>query len=127
MLLLMLGGAVGTYARYSLSRWFNAQPWGQTFPYGTLVVNVSGSFLLGVVYVLFMNRLPPDARDWYLLFGTGFCGGYTTFSTFELETFQLVRNGSWGLALLNVGGSVAAGFVGVFLAVLLFDLLVPPG
>ena len=125
MLMLMLGGAVGTYARYWLSRWFNTQPWGQAFPYGTLFINVSGSFILAVAAVIILERLPPEHQNWYLLIGTGFCGGYTTFSTFEWETFKLVRDGSWWYALANVGGSIVAGFAGVLLGVLLVDLLFP--
>src|SRR5437764_3540740 len=114
---LMLGGALGTLTRYWLTQWFNSQLWGQVFPYGTLVINVSGSFILGTASVVLLERLGPVYQDWYLLVGTGFCGGYTTFSTFEWETFKLVRDGSWWLALANVAGSVLAGFLGLVLGV----------
>ncbi len=125
MVWLLIGGAVGTYARYRVGRWFNLQSWGQSFPYGTLFINVSGSFILGIAAVLILERMRPEYQDWYLLIGTGFCGGYTTFSTFEWETFKLVRDGSWPLALANVFGSVLAGFVGVILGVALVNSVLP--
>jgi CrcB protein len=125
MVWLLFGGAVGTYARYWLGKWFDAQPWGQSFPYGTFVINVSGSFILAVAAVIILERLPPEHQDWYLLIGTGFCGGYTTFSTFEWETFRLVRDGSWYYALANAFGSLLAGFIGVLLAVMIVNGLFP--
>lgn len=124
-MMLMLGGAIGTYVRYALSKWISGQAWAQGFPYATMIINVSGSFILGAAAVVILERLPPEHGDWYLLVGTGFCGGYTTFSTFEWETFKLVRDGNWHLALANVFGSVAAGFLGVVLAVTLVSSFFP--
>ena len=125
MLMLMAGGAIGTLARYAVGKWFSEQPWGQAFPFGTMFINVGGSFILGFAAILIMERLPPEHEHWYLLVGTGFCGGYTTFSTFEWETFKLVRDGSWWFALGNVFGSVVAGFVGVVAGVLLAAMIFP--
>jgi CrcB protein len=125
-LLLMVGGGLGTYARWWVGGWFAAQPWTRGLPYGTFVINVSGSFLLGAAAALIIERLPPQHQHWYLLVGTGFCGGYTTFSTFEWETFSLVRDGSWLYALANVAGSVLAGFAAVVLAVALVHAVWPP-
>jgi CrcB protein len=126
LVLLAVGGAVGTYARYGLGRWIGLHPWAQVFPFGTFVINVTGSFILGFAAVVILERLPPEHSDWYLLIGTGFCGGYTTFSTFEWETYKLIRDGSWGLALGNVFGSVLVGFLGVWLGVMLAELIFHP-
>jgi CrcB protein len=117
IVLVGIGSAVGGVLRYYFGRWVDARVGGTGFPWGTFAVNVSGSFILGVLALLLIDRLPPDYRWAYLLLGTGFCGGFTTFSTFEWETFQLVRDGSHWLALANVAGGVACGFVGILLAV----------
>jgi CrcB protein len=90
-----------------------------------MVINVTGSFVLAVAAAVIQDRLAPEYQNLFLLVGTGFCGGYTTFSTFEYETFKLASAGSWALALVNVAGSVAAGFVGVLLGVALVNEVFP--
>lgn len=117
IILVGLGSAVGGVLRYYLNRWVDVQLSGPDFPWGTFIINISGSFVLGVIALIVTERL-PDHRWALLLLGTGLCGGFTTFSTFEWETFQLVRDRSYWLALANVGGSVVCGFLGVFLAMI---------
>jgi CrcB protein len=125
VVLLMLGGATGTLLRAVLAKWLDERPWARGLPLGTFVINVTGSFVLGFAAVVIKERLPSRYSDWFFLIGTGFCGGYTTFSTFEWESFQLIRDGSWGWALANMCGSVLIGFAGVLLGVALACLLFP--
>lgn len=111
-----LGGAAGTGARYLLSGWALAAL-GTTFPWGTLVVNVLGSFLLGLVMQVGMATpvLSPTLR---LALTTGVMGGFTTYSTFNYETIRYAQEGSWLLAVANVvvmlTGCLAAGFAGLW-------------
>jgi CrcB protein len=121
--LIALGSAAGGNLRYWLGRWIDAQQWRGGLPWGTFVINVTGSLLLGFLAVWFLERLSPARRELYLLLGTGFCGGYTTFSTFEWETYKLVRDGNWPAALANVCGSVAVGFLGVVLGAMAAHLI----
>ena len=118
IVLIAVGSAVGGNLRYWLGRWIDAQQWPGGIPWGTFVINVTGSLVLGFCAVWFLERLEPARRGLYLLLGTGFCGGYTTFSTFEWETYKLLRDENWFAALANVFGSVAVGFLGVFLGAL---------
>lgn len=117
--LIAFGSAVGGNLRYWLGRWIDGQAWPGGLPWGTLVVNVSGSFLLGFLAVAFLERLAPAGREAYLLLGTGLCGGYTTFSTFEWDTYKLAREGDYLAALLNVAASCGVGFAGVAAGTLL--------
>jgi CrcB protein len=100
--------------RYACSSLF-ARYVGETFPWGTLVVNVVGSFVIGA----FATLTAPDGRwvvspDARLFVTVGVCGGYTTFSSFSLQTLNLVRTGEWGAAGGNVAGSVALCLLGVW-------------
>lgn len=97
-----VGSALGGVGRYWCSG-LVANYWGQTFPWGTIIVNVVGSFIIGFFFTL----TGPDGRlfvaatmrDFVMI---GFCGGYTTFSSFSLQTLSLVRDGEWGLAGANI-------------------------
>jgi CrcB protein len=117
--LLALGGGAGANARFYLGRWvaeWQARHGGVVFPWGTFVINVSGSALLGLLAGLCLGHADPARRVWYVLLGTGFCGGFTTFSTFSVETLDLVRDERFGLALLYALGSVAAGLAAAAVA-----------
>jgi CrcB protein len=107
--LIALGGAGGAISRYLVDTWVSERVGGE-FPWGTFVVNISGSFVLGVLFALTIERnlLPSDIR---LPVMTGFIGAYTTFSTLMLETWRLAETGSSVAALVNVAGSVAVGLV----------------
>jgi CrcB protein len=107
-----LAGFFGSMARYGVSGLVSRV--NETFPWGTFVVNVSGSFLLGLLVAMFSHRfvVHPDLR---VALTVGFLGAYTTFSTFALETFEFGETHSPGLALLNVGVSLVAGLGAVWI------------
>ncbi len=106
-----LGGFIGAAARYAVAA-FIGQKWGRSFPLGTFVINVSGSFLIGLLMPLLTERFTANPH-WRLLLVVGFLGAYTTFSTFEYETGKLMKDGEFLIAALNVGLSVFLGFVGL--------------
>jgi CrcB protein len=108
------GSALGGIARFWCSGVI-ARAFGETFPWGTLVVNVSGSLLIGIIAAL----TGPDGRVFLgsttrLALMAGFCGGYTTFSSFSLQTLSLVQDGEWWLAGANIALSVVACLVAVW-------------
>jgi fluoride exporter len=111
LLLVGLGGFAGAVARWLVDGWVSERN-PSAFPLGTLVVNLTGSFLLGVLFawVIERNVLPADVRAPVMI---GFIGAYTTFSTFMLESWRLVEDGAWALATANLVGSVVLGLVAV--------------
>lgn len=111
-LLVGIGGFLGANARFVLSRWVGALV-DTRFPLGTLVVNVSGSFALGLVATLVLQRLVPSSDEVRLAVSVGFLGAFTTFSTFGFETHGLLEDGSWATALVNILGSVALSLIAV--------------
>ncbi|MEM8531772.1 MAG: fluoride efflux transporter CrcB [Chloroflexota bacterium] len=121
VLMISLGAAIGANLRYGLSFWA-AQQWGSTFPYGTLLVNILGSFCIGML--LEYIGIYPGLIEWRAPLVTGLLGSLTTFSTFSFETYQLVIQGSWFWAGLNIVGSIVLGLCAVFLGVGLVRLIV---
>ncbi|HEY3622115.1 MAG TPA: fluoride efflux transporter CrcB [Roseiarcus sp.] len=107
-----IGGALGCWARYAQTNVVQAV-FGRDFPLATLSINVIGSFLMGFLFIVTLERLmiPPSVRVGVL---TGVLGGYTTFSTFEMETLLLAENGEFLKAALYVVLSVVLGFAAAF-------------
>src|SRR3954468_11702815 len=113
LLYVAVGSAIGGMSRYLLGGLIQ-RLLDTTFPAGTLLINISGSFLLGVIlrYAIETPTLSPEMRT---LLTIGFCGGYTTFSTFSYETVALLEDGEWTRAGLYVGASVLLSLVGTLL------------
>ena len=114
VLAVALAGALGALARWGVGAWFGHRF--PSFPWGTMVINVSGSFILGVLFAVLVERNigTPMLR---VALMTGLLGAYTTFSTFSLETFRLFEDGATGSAIANIGFSVVLGLLAVWLGV----------
>ena len=117
VLFVALGGAIGSAARYLVGGWFAAR-FGAAFPYGTFVINVTGSFIIGFFLAFAQDRVSISPY-WRLFFAVGFVGGYTTFSTFEYESIRLFQDGKMLLAAVYLIGSVVAGGVAAIAGVAL--------
>lgn len=117
ILLVGVGGFAGSVARF-LSQQFIARHYPSSFPWGTLLVNIAGCFIIGLVYALSEKGtlISPEMR---LLLATGFCGGFTTFSTFAFENITLMRDGELLYTFLYIAASVIIGFAAAFLGVFL--------
>jgi len=118
-LVVLAGGGVGSLVRYVASTAI-MQRFGGAFPLGTFVINITGSFLIGLLMTLFTERLEWNPT-WRLLLVTGFLGGYTTFSAYEYESLQALRQGARWAGLFNLVGSVVAGYLAVWLGAVLAE------
>lgn len=113
-----LGGALGSIMRFGLNRWFTIL-FGSALPWGTVLINIAGSFLIGALAAAFQgagSSTPNEVRQFLL---AGLCGGFTTFSSFSLQTLDLLQAGEPARAALNVGLSVALGLTAVALGFML--------
>ena len=118
LLLVALGGAIGASLRFAAVGWAG-RALGSAFPWGTLLVNVGGSFAMGVAAVLVAERLPESWARLAPFLMTGVLGGFTTFSAFSLDVFGLMERGRAGLAAVYVLGSVALSLAGLWAGVVL--------
>ena len=112
-LLVAIGGGTGALMRYLAASAIMTR-FGGKFPLGTLVINLTGSFLIGFLMTMLTERFQLDPR-WRLMLVVGFLGGYTTFSSFEWETYTAVQGGELWTGMLNVVSSVILGYVAVSL------------
>lgn len=118
-----IGGFLGANARYWLGGWIQDR-WGAAFPWSTFFINITGSFILGLFVTLITERFTlRSVASLRLLIAIGFVGAYTTFSTFEFETLMLVETSAWIRAFANAFGSLIAGFLSVWLGVILARIL----
>jgi len=123
LLYLAAGGVLGTLARYGLGKWISGHL-GTGFPWHTLAINLAGSLILGfALRATETLAATPETRGFLTV---GFCGAFTTFSTFTWETAVLIQNGQWGRAAAYALGSVAAGLVCVFVGMSLAGALFRP-
>lgn len=116
-LIISAGAILGANVRYWIGDWA-AQKFGASFPYGTFIINLTGSLLIGFFLTLTTERLMIDPR-WRLLIAVGFLGSYTTFSTFTYESLNLLFNGQWLIGLINFFGSTFLGILAVGVGVYL--------
>jgi CrcB protein len=111
-LLVAVFGAAGAVSRYAVDGWVTGLTRAQ-FPWGTLVINIVGSFALGVLVEVTTSRLLPHP-NWRVALGIGFLGAFTTFSTFAYESVKLAEDSAYALAFLNVAGTVVVGLAAAF-------------
>jgi len=117
ILIVGTGGFIGSVMRY-LVQYFVEKGLTSTFPYGTLIANVVGSFIIGIVFAL-AEKGNLLSAEWRLFIAVGICGGFTTFSSFAYNNFTMLKEGSFGQFFWNVGGSLFLGILAVYLGIIL--------
>jgi len=116
ILLVGTGGFIGSVMRYLLQVFVENRML-STFPLGTMIANIAGSFIIGIVFALAEKHIM--SADWRLFMSVGICGGFTTFSAFAFNNFNMIKEHTWNQLLLNVGGNLILGVFAVYLGIIL--------
>ena len=122
ILIVGTGGFIGSVMRYLL-QFYMEKGLTSTFPYGTLIANVAGSFVIGIVFALAEKGSLLNA-EWRIFLAVGICGGFTTFSSFAYNNFTMIKENLFGQLLWNIGGSLFLGIMAVYLGVIFIRAIV---
>ena len=116
ILIVGTGGFIGSVMRYLLQVFIENKLL-STFPMATLIANITGSFIIGVVFALAEKSLMNS--DWRIFMSVGICGGFTTFSAFAFNNFNMIKEHTWNQLFLNIGGTMILGILAVYLGIIL--------
>jgi fluoride exporter len=121
ILLVGSGGFIGSVMRY-LVQYYMEKSLTSTFPWGTFIANIAGSFIIGIVFALAEKGNLMNA-EWRIFLAVGICGGFTTFSSFAYNNLTMINERAWGSLLLNTGGNLFLGILAVYLGIILIRLI----
>lgn len=121
ILLVGSGGFIGSVMRY-LVQYYMEKSLTSTFPWGTIIANIAGSFIIGIVFALAEKGNLMNA-EWRIFLAVGICGGFTTFSSFAYNNLSMLNERAWGSLLLNIGGNLFLGILAVYLGIILIRLI----
>jgi CrcB protein len=121
LLLVGIGGSIGSLLRYLVSLWLSKAFPASSIPYGTFAVNIAGCFLIGCIYELF-EKQDWMTTEWRFFLATGFCGGFTTFSSFAFENYSMINEGNWGAFIFYSAASFILGLAAVYVGINLIKI-----
>lgn len=116
LLIVGTGGFIGSIMRY-LVQFYIEKSMSSTFPLGTLIANIAGSFIIGMVFAL-AEKGNVMSSEWRIFLSVGICGGFTTFSAFAYNNFTMIKEHSYGLLFINIGGNLFLGIFAVYLGII---------
>lgn len=121
ILLVGSGGFIGSVLRY-LIQYYMEKSLTSTFPWGTLIANITGSFVIGMVFAL-AEKGNLMSAEWRIFLAVGICGGFTTFSAFAYNNFSMINEKAWSSLFINIGGNLFLGILAVYLGVILIRMI----